>query len=135
MKTTSIRNCQVCGKLFVPGDIVYFVPLDNNIVCPECAYKHDGREKRIVEDESTCSPATTRYDALRDIMENMNSQQIEFYSIPEWAKYIAMDDNGKWWAFEVEPELSKDETEWNSNTGRLKEIYIDCSGTLREVSR
>ena len=53
MKTTSIRNCQVCGKPFSDGDIVYFVPLDNNIVCPECAYKHDSREKRVFEGEST----------------------------------------------------------------------------------
>ena len=67
MKTTSIRSCQSCGKPFVDGDIVYFVPLDNNIVCPECAYKHDSREKRSVEGESTCSPATIRYNALREI--------------------------------------------------------------------
>jgi len=68
MKTTSIRNCQSCGKHFTPGDIVYFVPLDNNIVCLECAYKHDSREKRIVGDESICSPATTRYDVLTEIL-------------------------------------------------------------------
>ena len=70
MKTTSIHNCQSCGKPFAPGDIVYFVPLDNNIVCPECAYKHDRREKRIVEGESICSPATIRYNTLTDILRN-----------------------------------------------------------------
>ena len=68
MKTTSIRSCQVCGKPFNNGDIVYFVPLDNNIVCPECAYKHDSREKRVVEGESACSPATIRYNALMEIL-------------------------------------------------------------------
>jgi len=68
MKTTSIRNCQSCGKRFNDCDIVYFVPLDNNIVCPECAYKHDSREKRIVEGENTCSPATIRYNTLIEIL-------------------------------------------------------------------
>ena len=70
MKPTSIRNCQSCGKPFVAGDIVYFVPLDNNIVCPECAYKHDSREKRVVEGESIYSPATTRYNVLTEILRN-----------------------------------------------------------------
>jgi len=68
MKTTSIHNCQVCGKSFAPGDIVYFVPLDNNIVCPECAYKHDSREKRLVEGERYCNPSITRYDFLVGIL-------------------------------------------------------------------
>ena len=70
MKTTSIHNCQVCGKSFAPGDIVYFVPLDNNIVCPECAYKHDSREKRLVEGEVICSPPITRYNVLMEILKN-----------------------------------------------------------------
>ena len=64
-----------------------------------------------------------------------NNQSIKFYSIPEWAKYIAMDDNGKWWAFEIKPELSKDEKEWNSSAGHLEEVYIECSSTLMEVNR
>ena len=68
MKTTSIRNCQSCGKPFTDGDIVYFVPLDNNIVCPECAYKHDSREKRIVEIENYCSPPIARYNALMGVL-------------------------------------------------------------------
>lgn len=51
IKPTSIKSCQSCGKPFNDCDIVYFVPIDNNIVCPECAYKHDSREKRIVEGE------------------------------------------------------------------------------------
>ena len=68
MKTTPIRNCQSCGKPFADGDIVYYVQLDNNIVCPECAYKHDSREQRLVEIESTCNTITTRYDVLVDIL-------------------------------------------------------------------
>ena len=67
MKTTSIRNCQSCGKGFADGDIVYFVQ-DNSIVCPECAHKHDKREKRLVEIETTCNPITTRYDVLVGIL-------------------------------------------------------------------
>jgi len=63
------------------------------------------------------------------------NNQIKFYSVPDWAKYIAMDDNGKWWAFEVKPELSEDEKEWNSGAGRLEEVYIECDSTLREVNR
>jgi len=70
MKTTSIRRCQSCGKPFTDGDIVYFVPLDNNIVCPECAYSHDSREERIVEGETICSPATIRYNTLTEILRN-----------------------------------------------------------------
>jgi len=68
MKTTSIRSCQVCGKHFIPGDIVYFVPLDNNIVCHVCAIPHDKTFERMVEIESSCSPATIRYNALMDIL-------------------------------------------------------------------
>jgi len=68
MKTTSIRNCQVCGKPFVAGDIVYFVPLDNNIVCPVCAAIHPDRKKRVVDGESICSPTTIRYDVLMEIL-------------------------------------------------------------------
>jgi len=68
MKTTPIKNCQSCGKGFADGDIVYFVPLDNNIVCPVCAYKHDKREQRLVEIEYTCDPVTTRYDVLVGIL-------------------------------------------------------------------
>ena len=49
MKTTPIRNCQSCGKPFNNGDIVYFVPLDNNIVCHICAIEHDKVEPRVVE--------------------------------------------------------------------------------------
>jgi len=68
MKTTSIRNCQSCGKGFADGDIVYYVPIDNNITCPHCASFHGMTEQRLVEIEITCNPVTTRYDALVDIL-------------------------------------------------------------------
>ena len=67
MKTTSIRNCQSCGKPFADGDIVYFVQ-DNNIVCPACSAIHPDREKRLVEGEYTCNPVTARYDVLIGIL-------------------------------------------------------------------
>ena len=64
----------------------------------------------------------------------MNSQ-IQFYSIPEWAKYIACDDNGKWWAFEVKPELISGNTEWYSNVGRREQVHPVLPTTLKEVNR
>jgi recombinational DNA repair protein (RecF pathway) len=30
-------HCQVCGKSHNPIALVYFVPLDNNLVCRSCA--------------------------------------------------------------------------------------------------
>jgi len=68
LKTTSIRNCQSCGKGFADGDIVYFVPLDNNIVCATCSHKHDRVEKRFVEIENYYSPPIARYNALMEIL-------------------------------------------------------------------
>lgn len=41
LKRIYSTHCQVCGRLFNPFKdifkIVYFVPLDNNIVCRDCA--------------------------------------------------------------------------------------------------
>jgi len=68
MKTTSICNCQSCGVEFIPNDIAYYVPLDNNVVCFRCSLKHDKSDKRLVEIETTCNPVTTRYDVLIGIL-------------------------------------------------------------------
>jgi len=68
MKTTSIRNCQACGKQFTDRQVVIFVPLDNNIVCYDCANGHDKWEQRVVEIEYTCNPVTTSYDVLKEIL-------------------------------------------------------------------
>ena len=68
MKTTPIRNCQSCGVEFIPNDIAYYVPIDNNIVCFRCSLKHDKSEKRLVEIEHTCNPVTARYDVLVGIL-------------------------------------------------------------------
>lgn len=37
MKKTTVRYCQVCGKDFKDGQIVYYVTIDNSIVCSMCA--------------------------------------------------------------------------------------------------
>jgi len=36
-------NCQVCGRQHEDIEIIYFVPLDNNLVCFKCA-KESGLE-------------------------------------------------------------------------------------------
>ena len=61
----------------------------------------------------------------------MNNQQIKFYSIPEWAKFIAQDGDGRWWAFEDEPELDGD---WFCK-GRSERVSVVVSSTLKEVNR
>jgi len=116
MKTTPIRSCQSCGKPFAHGDIVYFVPLDNNVVCLDCAIPHLRTEKRIVEHGTALN------------------NTIQFYSIPAWTKFIAQDHNGKWWAFEEKPELTNGK-EWNTFVGRVAQVMPVLSSTLREVNR
>lgn len=37
MKKTSVSYCQVCLKDFRDKDIVYYVVIDNSIVCGDCA--------------------------------------------------------------------------------------------------
>lgn len=37
MKTTSVSYCQACHKDFRDKDIVYYVIIDNSIVCGDCA--------------------------------------------------------------------------------------------------
>lgn len=37
IKPTVIYYCQVCAKEFKNNEIVYFIPIDNNIVCNHCA--------------------------------------------------------------------------------------------------
>ena len=57
LKRIYSTHCQCCGKRFIPSDIagsikiVYFVPLDNNIVCPRCAVlSHYPYEPRIYKE-------------------------------------------------------------------------------------
>ncbi len=44
---TAISSCQNCGKYFIAPELVYFAPIDNTIVCSECAQVHRDRGLRI----------------------------------------------------------------------------------------
>lgn len=37
---------------------------------------------------------------------------------PEWAQWLAMDEDGKWWWFECKPRLVSDQA-WFNNGGRF----------------
>lgn len=37
IKRCHVNHCQVCGKPFGQIEVVFFVPLDNNLVCKDCA--------------------------------------------------------------------------------------------------
>ena len=62
------------------------------------------------------------------------NNQIQFYSIPEWAKYIAYDDQMGWLAFENKPHLTDNNTFWNCE-GRYREVSPVLPTTLKEVNR
>lgn len=47
IQTTYIDYCQACGRDFHDGEIVYYAPIDNNIVCSKCAEEHRNKEIRI----------------------------------------------------------------------------------------
>lgn len=36
LKRVYSTHCQVCGRRHSPLQLVYFIPLDNNLVCQEC---------------------------------------------------------------------------------------------------
>lgn len=55
IKETPISYCQVCGKDFEHLDVVYYAPIDNNIVCPECSKIHEDRSPRIYVDPNRLS--------------------------------------------------------------------------------
>lgn len=51
IKPTPISYCQSCGRDFRPQEIVYFAPVDNTIVCADCAKAHQEPMPRIYEKE------------------------------------------------------------------------------------
>ena len=51
IKPTPISYCQSCLRDFRPQEIVYFAPVDNTIVCPDCAKAHQEPMPRIYEKE------------------------------------------------------------------------------------
>jgi len=48
MKETRASYCQVCGVQFEIGQEVFYVPLDNNIVCSRCSKVHAEKQPRKV---------------------------------------------------------------------------------------
>ena len=77
-------------------------------------------------------------EEFKKYMQNLSdtiptNQQIQFYSIPKWAKYIAYDETG-WWAFENKPYLCDNNTGWRSN-GKCEQVHPVLPTTLKEVNR
>jgi len=52
IKTTIASYCRVCGRDFKHLDVVYFAPIDNNILCPKCSEIHKDRQLRIYVKEN-----------------------------------------------------------------------------------
>ena len=49
LKATLVDHCQVCGCGFSPGQTAFYVPLDNNITCLNCATGSSGYfQQRVV---------------------------------------------------------------------------------------
>ena len=55
---------------------------------------------------------------------------MKFDYIPKWATYIAMERNGRWYAFEYRPNLHNDE--W-AHEGRKEEVHPHLMDTLGAV--
>ena len=47
VKRAVVTHCQVCGKDFNSPELVYYAPIDNNIVCSVCSEIHRDRQLRI----------------------------------------------------------------------------------------
>jgi hypothetical protein len=44
MKTTSVSYCQISHQEFKNNEVVYYIVIDNNIVCGQCAEKANTNE-------------------------------------------------------------------------------------------
>ena len=47
IKRTPCKYCLVCGRDFASPELVYYAPIDNNIVCEACSRVHKDRQIRI----------------------------------------------------------------------------------------
>lgn len=47
IKRAAVSYCQVCARDFKSPELVYFAPIDNNIVCRKCSGIHQDRQLRI----------------------------------------------------------------------------------------
>ena len=54
---------------------------------------------------------------------NKIQMTVEF-DIPDWATYIAQDEDGMWFAYEIEPHVTDDDDEWWS---KYASLYIGLS--------
>ena len=57
MKTTSLTTsksyCKSCGKTFINGEVVYYIPINDNVVCDSCAEKSNSEaHPRIYEEDN-----------------------------------------------------------------------------------
>lgn len=60
--------------------------------------------------------------------------KIEWNTVPKWANFVAMDDDGEWYWYERKPKWRYCFWE-NKNTGRYESAYsvpVDGSTTLEE---
>ena len=51
---------------------------------------------------------------------------------PEWANWLAMDENYEWWWFELEPYFIEELKFWNSLGRATKAKSLTCKETLEE---
>ena len=47
IRRAAVPCCQNCGRDFISPELVYYAPLDGNIVCSGCAQVHRDRRLRI----------------------------------------------------------------------------------------
>jgi len=47
IRRASVSYCQVCARDFQSPELVYYAPIDGNIVCKECSNIHKDRQLRI----------------------------------------------------------------------------------------
>ena len=52
IKPTPISYCQSCLRDFRSQEIVYFAPVDNTVICADCAKAHKEPEPRIYGKEA-----------------------------------------------------------------------------------
>lgn len=47
IRRSHVSYCQSCGRDFKSPELVYYAPIDNNIVCEACSMVHKDRHLRI----------------------------------------------------------------------------------------
>lgn len=57
LRRTYVPYCQVCARDFKPLELVWYAPIDNNVVCEECSRIHKDREPRLYAQDDIPSVA------------------------------------------------------------------------------